>query len=204
MRVVRTAETTRTRWANNGGWTREIARSGAVDEPFDWRVSVADVENDGPFSVFAGCDRALVLLSGAGMDLQFTATGETVAVRPDEPRARFSGDEPISASLVDGPTTDFNLIWRRDDWVATARHFEGCQQIGAGGGVGVVVGGHVVGGTATLLNGVTAGPGDTFLSEPGERLHLELDGLLVGFLFAPPAAAERGLTGLTVVSKLGG
>lgn len=201
MRVVRAAETTRTRWANDGGWTREIAREPADGAPFQWRVSVADVETDGPFSVFEGYDRALVLLSGAGMDLHFTDTGAVTSLRPDEPRARFAGDVPVTATLTDGPTTDFNLIWRRDEWVATARNFEGRQEIGAGGGLDVMVGGYVVSGTATLLNGVTATAGDTFLSEPGERLYLELDGSMVGFLFAPHAAAERGLTGLTVVPK---
>ncbi|MEQ1699875.1 MAG: HutD family protein [Ilumatobacteraceae bacterium] len=204
MRVVRAAETTRTRWANDGGWTREIAREPADGSPYQWRVSVADVETDGPFSVFAGYDRALVLLSGAGMDLRFTDTGAVTSLRPDEPRARFSGDVPVTATLLDGPTTDFNLIWRRDEWVATARNFDGQQEIGAGGGLDVVVGGYVVSGTATLLNGVTATAGDTFLSEPGERLYLELDGSLVGFLLAPHAAAERGLTGLTVVPKQSG
>ena len=119
-------------------------------------------------------------------------------------RARFAGDTPVAAALVDGPTTDFYLIWRRDEWVATARNFDGVQEIGAGGGLNVIVGGYVVSGTATLLNGVSAHAGDTFLSEPGERLHLELDGSLVGFLFAPHAAGERGLTGLTVVPKQGG
>ena len=204
MRVVRDAETTRTRWANDGGWTREIAREPADGAPFEWRVSVADVESDGPFSVFDGYDRALVLLSGAGMDLHFADTGAITALRPEDPRARFAGDTPVAAALVDGPTTDFYLIWRRDEWVATARNFDGVQEIGAGGGLNVIVGGYVVSGTATLLNGVSAHAGDTFLSEPGERLHLELDGSLVGFLFAPHAAGERGLTGLTVVPKQGG
>lgn len=201
MRVVRAAETIRTRWANDGGWTREIAREPAGGAPFEWRVSVAEVESDGPFSTFDRCDRALVLLSGAGMDLHFTATGEVTALRPEEPRARFPGDVPVAARLVGGPTSDFNLIWRREAWVATARHFDGQQRIGAGGGLDVVVGGHVVAGAATLLSGATAAAGDTFLSDPGERLHLDLDGLMVGFLFAPHAAAERGLTGLTVVPK---
>ena len=51
-------------WKNGGGVTSELARSPQADE-FDWRLSVAEVATDGPFSQFPGIDRLLVLLSGA-------------------------------------------------------------------------------------------------------------------------------------------
>ena len=66
-------------WRNGGGVTREyLVHPGA--DAFEWRVSVADVASDGPFSEFAGYERVLTLLSGAGMALTFSARadGETI------------------------------------------------------------------------------------------------------------------------------
>ncbi len=99
-------------WRNGGGWTREIARS-PVGGEWQWRLSVADVGRDGPFSHFDGCDREIVLLAGQGMDLEFE-DGERVALRPPYGRHRFAGERALSARLVEGPTIDLNLIWRRD------------------------------------------------------------------------------------------
>ncbi|HAI59367.1 MAG TPA: hypothetical protein DCM32_05765 [Xanthomonadaceae bacterium] len=102
----------RERWKNGGGWTREILRSPAAGD-WHWRVSVAEVGSDGPFSPFPGCEREIVLLSGQGMGLHFD-DGETHALTPPHGRLRFSGERSVTALLVDGPTVDFNLIWRRE------------------------------------------------------------------------------------------
>ncbi|MGI4858448.1 MAG: HutD/Ves family protein, partial [Janthinobacterium lividum] len=59
-------------WKNGGGTTSEIAvwpRAASFDA-FVWRVSVAEIAQDGAFSDFPGVDRTIVLLSGAGMDLE--------------------------------------------------------------------------------------------------------------------------------------
>jgi hypothetical protein len=101
----------RERWKNGGGWTREILRAPA-DGDWDWRVSVADVGSDGPFSPFPGCEREIVLVSGMGMDLHF-ADGAAHRLEPPHGRLRFAGERPLTALLVDGPTVDFNLIWKR-------------------------------------------------------------------------------------------
>ncbi|QSN63645.1 HutD family protein (plasmid) [Caballeronia sp. M1242] len=102
-------------WKNGGGITREIAAGppGASLDAFAWRLSVADVSSDGAFSAFTGVDRALVLLDGAGMLLAEAGGREH---RLDEPlaMARFAGETPIHASLIDGPTRDFNVMVRRD------------------------------------------------------------------------------------------
>ena len=115
--------------------------------------------------------------------------------------ARFAGEAPIEAALLAGPTTDFNLIWRRAARAAAARYVEGHQHVGAGGDTAVTAGVHVVSGRATLIDGTVATAGDTFVSEPGERLRVDLTGSLVAFLVAPLAAGEHGLTGMTVVGK---
>ncbi|GIX38283.1 MAG: hypothetical protein KatS3mg127_1522 [Silanimonas sp.] len=101
----------RERWKNGGGFTREILRFPAEGD-WDWRASVAEVGSDGPFSAFPGCEREIVLLAGQGMDLDFEQ-GPTVRLAPPHGRHRFAGEATVSARLVEGPTLDFNLIWRR-------------------------------------------------------------------------------------------
>lgn len=102
----------RERWKNGGGWTREILRFPAVGD-WQWRISVAEVGADGPFSPFPGCEREIVLVSGQGMELHF-ADGEMQGLMPPHGRLRFAGERPLTALLVDGPTVDFNLMWKRD------------------------------------------------------------------------------------------
>ncbi|CAB3752768.1 Protein Ves [Paraburkholderia solisilvae] len=72
--LIRAADLLAAPWKNGGGVTREIAAypHAAGYDTFIWRVSLADVEQAGPFSRFAGVDRTLVLLSGAGMLLDET------------------------------------------------------------------------------------------------------------------------------------
>lgn len=99
-------------WKNGGGLTREIYRFPESAEDWLWRISIAEIGSDGPFSVFPGCDRELLLLSGAGMRLQFA--GRTETLQTAHASLRFDGEAAAEAFLLDGPTTDFNVIWRRD------------------------------------------------------------------------------------------
>lgn len=169
-KVVRAADQERVRWRNDGGWTRDIARDSADEHGFTWRVSIADVEADGPFSFFAGFDRLLVLLDGVGMDLVSTDDGSRMTLRPDQPRARFVGELAITAELVDGPTVDFNVIWDRvrfsaaelDDWRG--------RTIGKHSGSVVIA--HVLSGALTIDGDDVAGPGETILDESGTGLLL--------------------------------
>jgi environmental stress-induced protein Ves len=102
----------RVRWKNGLGWTREIVRHPADGEDWSWRLSIAEVEKDGPFSQFPGYDRELVLLSGEGMHLNFD-DGESVSLLPPHSRHRFAGERALNAELIAGPTHDFNVIWKR-------------------------------------------------------------------------------------------
>ena len=70
LSLLRASDSQRVRWKNDGGWTTEIAREPAdAAEAFRWRVSIADIESDGPFSNFPGVDRDLLLLAGNGIEL---------------------------------------------------------------------------------------------------------------------------------------
>ncbi|TQK43860.1 hypothetical protein FBY35_5337 [Streptomyces sp. SLBN-118] len=114
LRVLRAADRKAVPWKNGGGVTREIAVSpeGAGTDDFDWRISLADVGTDGPFSVFPGVDRILTVVEGAGMDL---AVGGQRTVADERYRPyRFPGDVETDGRLVDGRTVvNFNVMHRR-------------------------------------------------------------------------------------------
>ena len=101
-------------WKNGAGRTIEIAThpAGAALEEFLWRVSIADVERDGPFSRFPGIDRTIVLLEGAGMRLRSGTRDIELTTRlvPHD----VSGDDAIECTLMAGPSRDFNAMFRRD------------------------------------------------------------------------------------------
>ncbi len=113
-KVLGPADYRRTRWKNDGGWTTELAvyRSGAGDA-FDWRVSIAEIESDGPFSAFPGYDRAIALLEGVGMELRFD-DAEPVRLERRLAFTRFAGETKTSGVLLAGKVRDFNVIWKRD------------------------------------------------------------------------------------------
>jgi environmental stress-induced protein Ves len=105
-------------WKNGGGVTREIAcyPAGADFQSFEWRISIADIACDGPFSDFSGIDRVITLLSGNGIRL-VSRQGDKGGIDhllsdPFQP-FDFSGDLPITAKLLDGPCEDFNVMTRR-------------------------------------------------------------------------------------------
>jgi environmental stress-induced protein Ves len=100
-------------WKNGGGFTTEIAAHppGSGFASFAWRVSVADIDHDGPFSPLAGVDRTLVLLAGGGVRLE--GDGEPLELRAAFEPVSFSGDRSLTCSLVAGPVRDFNLMVRR-------------------------------------------------------------------------------------------
>ena len=111
-RVIPANEYRRVRWKNGLGWTREIVRVPDNDD-WDWRLSIAEIETDAPFSAFPGVERELVLLSGNGLRLRFD-DGETRELLPPHDKLRFAGERPAFGELIDGPTRDFNLMWKRE------------------------------------------------------------------------------------------
>ncbi|MFD5626372.1 HutD family protein [Streptomyces sp. NPDC127072] len=112
-RLLPAAERVAVPWRNGGGVTREIAAlpEGAGMEEFDWRVSLAEVAADGPFSAFPGVDRILTLVEGVGMDL--TVGGERRLVDSRYAPGELRGDVPTDCRLLDGPVVNLNVMWRR-------------------------------------------------------------------------------------------
>lgn len=182
IELIRYAQCARQRWRNDGGWTREIARSNDGDD-WAWRLSIAEVERDGPFSRFEGVDREIVLLSGTGMVLDFGSELE-VALTPSSPRWRFAGEATVDCRLPDGSTRDFNLMWRRGLAEAdlSLRDHEGESTVFAAAGETLVL--HIASGQGRLPDaaGTTLSAGDTLLMhDDGTRrsLRLEADAHLI-------------------------
>lgn len=108
-------------WRNGGGRTRELLAWPAGP---DWRVrvSLADIDSEGPFSAFPGVERWFAVVQGAGVRLAWPDGLQSVRpaeVKPADPPLRFDGAEAPGCTLIDGPTRDLNLMLRRDTGAGT-------------------------------------------------------------------------------------
>ncbi len=114
MKILRAADHKRMPWKNGRGETVEIAvfPPAASVEDFDWRISMATVAEDGPFSVFPDIDRTLSILEGAGMELAVDGRDTAVLTQASPPHA-FAADAPTTARLVEGTIVDLNIMTRR-------------------------------------------------------------------------------------------
>ena len=189
--LIPATEYRRERWKNGLGWTREVLRFPPEQPDWDWRVSIAEVDKGGPFSSFPGVDRELVLLAGEGMRLDFE-DGESVELRPPHDRHRFAGERALAADLFNGPTQDFNLMWRRERVAATLLHrpLVGPMLFFAEPGVRWLA--YLLSGRATVkdqLLPLVLEQGDSVLLEPSagdhHRLVLEGGGALLLVRIAP-------------------
>ena len=113
-------------WKNGGGVTRELLcqPAGATLAEFDWRISIADIAQSGPFSRFAGIDRCIVLLEGDGVLLQSEQGWQHALTTPGAPFC-FAGEEACHATLLGAASRDFNVMTRRDRVRARVRCIDG-------------------------------------------------------------------------------
>ncbi|WNG61543.1 HutD family protein [Archangium gephyra] len=158
-------------WKNGGGVTRELWKLPHPSDParFLARVSIATVGASGPFSVFPGVDRTLMILEGAGVALTIDGAREVVLDQRLRPFA-FPGEAEIECRLLGGPVRDFNLMVDR----ALAQGSLEVVQLAPGetrtlAGAGTVLL-HVLEGRATI-------PGEPLTRD--ETLWLEEPGLLM-------------------------
>lgn len=94
-------------WKNGGGFSRELAAGDG------WRISLADVERDGPFSVYEGVTRHSVVVSGAGLRLR--ERDETVGLLPFVP-AIYDGGRAWQATLRNGRAQVLNVMVDAARW----------------------------------------------------------------------------------------
>lgn len=120
MILLRSDQHRKMLWANGGGITWEVAAhpADASLSEFEWRVSIAQIDQPGDFSVFPGVDRTLILLSGEQMLL--TINNNMHDLR-DMDQVHFAGEDQVAASLPAGVTRDINVITRRGVFTSKVR-----------------------------------------------------------------------------------
>lgn len=169
MRIIRAADCLVMPWKNGGGTTTEIAVApeGASLNDFDWRISMAHVGQDGPFSSFPGIDRTLSVLTGSGITLAF-GDGERIRLDRASVPYPFAADRAVDGLLIDGPIDDLNVMSRRGRWRHRVERLSGAGSLSADKGLLVLVARK----GDWLVNGGSLAAGDSaVLDAPG---HVEL------------------------------
>jgi len=105
--TVRTADVAPQPWRNGGGETRTLLVRPRGDR-WQVRVSVADVDVNGPFSRFPGVQRWFAVLEGG--DVILTIGAKEHRLGRDGDAISFRGDVAVRCRLVDGATRDLNLM----------------------------------------------------------------------------------------------
>ncbi|MFZ0267006.1 HutD family protein [Caulobacter sp.] len=176
MRVLRAADRIAMPWKNGGGVTREVAAfpPDADLDSFEWRISLAQIAADGPFSTFPDVDRVLTVIDGAGLLL--TVDDRMLALDAASPPLAFPGEAQVSARLTDGPISDLNVMVRRGAWRARTRRLTvaGASEVAARARVTLVL---VLDRLRILRPGgeIELSPLDAVLLEHGHS-HLSLEG----------------------------
>jgi environmental stress-induced protein Ves len=177
-------------WKNGLGMTREVAGGTDRDGRMQWRISLATVDRDGPFSDFTGYKRIIMMLEGGGMTLDFGPHGSAVLERPFVP-VTFDGGWPTSATLHAGPTRDLNVVTARESAASAVEVMalpgpSRCE----GHGLTLV---HVLRGRARTADGTVLETGDTLRidGEDHATLQPEGDGTLLYRIDIDLAPASR-------------
>jgi len=124
-------------WANGRGTSYEIASDRNEAGEWTWRLAMAPVNEDGPFSRIECVNRYLAVVEGAGMLL--SVDRKKLQCLPMQV-VRFRGDAITEATLTDGPILDINLMMRRKEAdgemaiVATAGLLNSASSVVAVGG----------------------------------------------------------------------
>lgn len=121
IRIIRLADAPTQPWKNGGGATRELLRWPAQGD-WQWRISVARIDRDGPFSHYDGVGRWFAVLRGAGVALRFA--DRTVECRDGDAPLRFDGGDPPYGRLLGGPSHDLNLMFRPAQAAASMRRHD--------------------------------------------------------------------------------
>lgn len=123
--IIRQADSAPSPWANGGGLTRQIMvyPEHATAQDYLWRLSVADIIEPGDFSVLPQIDRILVLLKGAGLQLQLAKANCVLAHCLQA--VSFKGETPVSSKPADLPARVLNLMARRGGAVAVLNIWQG-------------------------------------------------------------------------------
>ncbi|MCS6209202.1 HutD/Ves family protein [Shewanella baltica] len=134
--LIRYQDCPSTPWKNGGGSTKQLLISPATADltEFDYRISIASIGSNGPFSLFNGIDRQLVILEGDGVQLSIdnhegekqindlggeerilgdTDTTEYKRLTPIDSAFCFAGETSITSQLLGSNVIDFNVMTKR-------------------------------------------------------------------------------------------
>ena len=122
-------------WKNGAGLMRELASHPASTgyENFDWKISVAEMSSDSPFSSFPGIDRCIALLHGAGIRLTFIDDGSERDLDTLLQPFRFLGEERICAKPIDGPCENLAVLVQRGRYCEQFELVDTDRTLGPGG-----------------------------------------------------------------------
>ncbi|MCU8082678.1 HutD family protein [Shewanella sp. SM23] len=136
IQLIRYQDCPSTPWKNGGGSTKQLLISPINAEltEFDYRISIASISSNGPFSLFNGIDRQLVILEGDGVELSIdshegekqinnlggeerilgdTDTTEYKRLTPTDSPFGFAGETSITSQLLGSNVIDFNVMTKR-------------------------------------------------------------------------------------------
>jgi environmental stress-induced protein Ves len=119
VEIIRAAEYREVPWKNGGGLTYEIAA-----DDF-WRVAIAVIDRDGPFSDWRGFDRTILALDGGRVFLDIGE--ESIELRPGEPY-EFAGETVVAARIEGGPARDLNVMTARSEYTHDVEIVSGKQR----------------------------------------------------------------------------
>jgi environmental stress-induced protein Ves len=100
-------------WRNGLGVSWNIAEEGG--EPLDWRMALARLDADAPFSDYPGVDRVFTIIEGKGVELKVGGIGTIEALRHRP--VIFPGDRPTFCRVAAGPCRALNLFVKRGGFV---------------------------------------------------------------------------------------
>lgn len=187
-------------WKNGMGTTWEVARANldrrsVVEGQSDWRLSLAAVEADAPFSSFPGYARFFCPVEGKDIGLHFAGSRETRILRTHESLI-FSGDEAVTCHLPEGPVRCLNLMVLRDMGTFDAGLKRGGGAVAADVDARFFMALALAGGLRIEMVGypsIALAEGHAFIAEKwssltAERPVLHVDGDAVGFYASIMAA----------------
>ncbi|MCS6098289.1 HutD family protein [Shewanella baltica] len=134
--MIRYQDCPSTPWKNGGGSTKQLLISPATADltEFNYRISIASISSNGPFSLFNGIDRQLVILEGDGVELSINShegtkqinglgAGEKISGNTDTTEYKrltsadspfyFAGETSITSQLLGSNVIDFNVMTKR-------------------------------------------------------------------------------------------
>lgn len=161
-------------WRNGGGMTRTLATHGT-----EWRISLAEVERDGPYSRFDGMTRVSFIVRGHGVTL---ANDTSVVPLAPFVAVEYDGGDAWHARLEDGPVTALNVMSPQGRYRVSVRSLDGAT----------IVAPHCTAIVVALDSGCRYDAPDMATSgKVGAHHFMIADDMAVPLRLAPSAAARR-------------